>query len=100
MNEITTSNLDTRLNQILSRLGELAYERRGMTLRIETIDTEVGQMESQRVLIDATRNDLKVDHENEAGRLEKERDREREARSETAAQKTPGTTPEEEALEG
>jgi len=29
------------------------------------IDTEVGQMEAQRVLIEATRNDLKVDQENE-----------------------------------
>jgi len=94
MNEITNSNLENRLKQILGRLGELAYERRGLTLRTEVIDTEVGQMEAQRVLIEATRNDLKVDQENETGRLEKERERD-EGREEDTAKKRKGKTTKE-----
>jgi len=94
MNEITNSNLENRLNQIDGRLGALAYERRGHELRMEVIDTEVGQMEAQRVLIEATRNDLVVDQENEAGRLEKERERDEE-REEDTAEKRKGKTPKE-----
>jgi len=81
MNEITMSNLENRLNQIMARLGALAYERREHTLRMEVIDAEVAQMEAQRVLIEATRNDLIIDQKNEEGRLEKEREDEREKRS-------------------
>ena len=84
MNEITNSNLENRLNQIVGRLGALAYERREHTLRMEVIDTEVGQMESQRVLIEATRNDLAVDQRDEEGRLEKEREDAKEERSKRA----------------
>ena len=85
MNEITNTNLDTRLNQIVARLGALAYERREHTLRMEVIDTEVGQMEAQRVLIEATRNDLAVDQRDEEGRLEKEREHGEEERKQRAA---------------
>jgi len=85
MNEITNTNLDTRLNQIVARLGALAYERREHTLRMEVIDTEVGQMEAQRVLIEATRNDLAVDQRDEEGRLEKERENDEEERKQRTA---------------
>ena len=90
MNEITKSNLNTRLDQIVMRLGALAYERREHVLRMEVIDLEVGQMESQRVLIEATRNDIIIDERDEAGRLEAEKanaKKERSERSKAAAQK-------------
>ena len=95
MNEITKSNLTSRLDQIVMRLGALAYERREHTLRMEVIDLEVGQMEAQRVLIEATRNDLIVDEKDEAGRLEKAaavEKEERSARAKAAAQKRKGKT--------
>ena len=98
MNEITNSNLENRLKQIVGRLGALAYERREHTLRMEAIDLEVGQMEAQRVLIEATRNDLAVDQRDEEGRLESEKanaKNERSKRAKDAAQKRKGTTPKE-----
>jgi len=103
MNEITNSNLENRLNQIVGRLGALAYERREHTLRMEVIDTEVGQMESQRVLIEATRNDLAVDQRDEEGRLDKEREdakNERSKRAKDAAKKRKGKTPKETTRKG
>jgi len=93
MNEITKSNLDNRLGQIVSRLGALAYERHEHTLRIEAIDREVAQMEAQHILIEATRNDLIIDERDEAGRLEKAaavEKEERSARAKAAAQKGKG----------
>ena len=103
MNEITKSNLENRLGQIINRLGELAYERQGYTLRMEAIDLEVAQMEAQRVLIEATYNDVKIDEKDEAGRLEKAAAVEKEARSKRAkdaAKKRKGTTPKAETREG
>ena len=82
MNEITKSNLNTRLDQIVMRLGALAYERREHTLRMEVIDLEVAQMESQRVLIEATSNDIIVDETNEANRVKKAAEDAKKARSE------------------
>ena len=96
MNEITKSNLENRLNQIVMRLGALAYERREHALRMEVIDLEVGQMESQRVLIEATSNDIAVDERDEIGRQEAEKANAKKARSEratVAAQKRKGKTP-------
>ena len=103
MNDITKSNLENRLGQIINRLGELAYERQGYTLRMEAIDLEVAQMEAQRVLIEATYNDVKIDERDEAGRLEKAAAVEKEARSKRAkdaAEKRKGTTPKAAARKG
>ena len=103
MNDITKSNLESRLNQIMGRLGALAYERREHTIRMEGIDAEVAQMEAQRVLIEATMNDLVIDKQNEEGRLEKEREHERQKRSDrakAAAKKRKGTTPKAATREG
>ena len=70
MNEITKSNIDRRLEQIRSQLGQLAYERRGHMIAVEKIDLQVTQMESQGILLQATMGDLMVDEKDEAGRLE------------------------------
>lgn len=100
MNEITKSNLENRLGQIINRLGELAYERQGYTLRMEAIDLEVAQMEAQRVLIEATYNDVKIDERDEAGRLEKAAAVEKEERAQNAAEKRTGKTPKAATREG
>jgi len=103
MNDITKSNLENRLGQIINRLGELAYERQGYTLRMEAIDLEVAQMEAQRVLIEATYNDVKIDERDEAGRLEKAaavEKEERSARAKDAAQKGKGKTTKAASREG
>ena len=96
MNEITKSNIDRRLEQIRSQLGQSAYERRGHMIAVEKIDLQVTQMESQGILLQATMGDLMVDEKVEAGRLEKAAAVEKEARSKRAkdaAEKRKGTTP-------
>jgi len=93
MNEITKSNIDRRLEQIRSQLGQLAYERRGHMIAVEKIDLQVAQMESQGILLEATKGDLMVDEKDEAGRLEKAaavEKEERSARAKDAAQKRKG----------
>ena len=100
MNDITKSNIDRRLEQIRSQLGELAYDRRGHTIAVEKIDLQVAQMESQGILLEATKGDLMVDERDEAGRLEKAAAVEKEERAKDAAKKRTGTTPKAATREG
>ena len=84
MNEITKSNIDQRLNDIRSQLGQLAYDRRSYMIAVEKIDLQVTQMESQAVLLGATKKDLMVDENNETGRQEAEKAHAKEERSKRA----------------
>ena len=96
MNDITKSNIDRRLEQIRSQLGELAYDRRGHTIAVEKIDLQVAQMEAQGILLEATKGDLMVDENNETGRQEAEKAHAKEEKSKratAAAEKRKGTTP-------
>ena len=96
MNEITKANIDQRLNDIRGQLGQLAYDRRGYMIAVEKIDLQVAQMEAQAVLLEATKKDLMVDENNEAGRQEAEKAHAKEERSKRAtdaAKKRKGTTP-------
>jgi len=96
MNEITNSNLEKRIGHLKGQLGLLAYERRGLEIRIEAIDLQVTQMEAQGVMLEATQKDLKTDEQNEVGRLalkEANDKKERSERATAAAEKRKGTTP-------
>ena len=96
MNEITKSNIDQRLNDIRSQLGQLAYDRRSYMIAVEKIDLQVTQMEAQAVTLTATKKDLMVDEQDEIGRQEAEKAHAKEERSKratAAAKKRKGTTP-------
>ena len=95
MNEITNSNLDKRIGFLKSKLGELAYERREHAIAIEGIDLQVTQMESQGVVLEATKKDIQLDERDEIGRQEAEKAHAKEERSKRAtdaAKKRKGKT--------
>jgi hypothetical protein len=70
-----------RLNVIMAQLGAQAYERQGHVLSIAKIDEQVAQMEAQKVLIEATLNEVTEDERIALATQQKEREDEREKRS-------------------